>query len=354
MRNKYDGILLFSGGLDSILAGKLLVGQGLKILGVHFSSPFFGSPEKITAWSHAYGLELCNEDIGAEFAQMLTKMPPHGIGSTLNPCIDCKIMMLANARRLMREVGAQFVATGEVTGQRPMSQRRDALDIIAAKSGLGERLLRPLCAKLQKITPAEEQGLVNRESLLAISGRDRKSQLSLAKEMGIDPIPGPGGGCLLTQRENARKYWPMLRPLWQQGKETPCDLVSDFNLTHLGRILFRRNTNSILCVGRNERDNAALKAFAQKDDIILRLPFPGPLGIARRGRTWTCAILEEACAVFANYSPLARKMAAPVEVIAGGQIISVIPGPDPAWHLPTWPEVAEELRLCRKEWLQTR
>ena len=205
--------MLFSGGLDSILAAKVLEEQGLRVRCLHCHSPFFGEPSAVPRWRRRHALDIDALDVADDFCAMLRERPAHGFGKTLNPCVDCKILLLRRARRYMEEVGACFLATGEVLGQRPMSQRRDVLNVIRREAGVGDILLRPLSARLLEPTPMETSGLVDRERLPAISGRGRHAQLELARHFGLTDIPTPGGGCKLTEKENARRYWPVLAHL---------------------------------------------------------------------------------------------------------------------------------------------
>ncbi|MFP4397392.1 MAG: tRNA(5-methylaminomethyl-2-thiouridylate) methyltransferase, partial [Desulfonatronovibrio sp.] len=210
-QRKYHGLALFSGGLDSILAVKMIQNQGLEVLGLHFISPFFGQPELIPEWEKNYGLPIMPVDISQDFVKMLLSGPSHGLGKIMNPCLDCKILMLKKARQLLQDFQAGFIISGEVSGQRPMSQRRDALNIIIRDAEVKRFLIRPLSAKLLPPTEAEETGLVNRSRLGSISGRGRKKQLEMAAKMNIHPLPTPAGGCLLTEMESSRRYLPLLR-----------------------------------------------------------------------------------------------------------------------------------------------
>ena len=173
MKN-YDGIALFSGGLDSILAARLLMEQGRSIKCLHFFSPFFGHPGRVEHWQEVYGLDITAVDASAAFVDMLRRGPAYGFGSAMNPCVDCKILMMRMARECMEEYGAKFLVSGEVLGQRPMSQRRDTLNVIRRDAEVRDILLRPLCAKLLDPTAAEESGLVDRSRLLGLNGRGRK------------------------------------------------------------------------------------------------------------------------------------------------------------------------------------
>ena len=191
-------ITLFSGGLDSLLTAKLLERQGLTVRCLHFTAPFFGSAASVPHWRQEYGLDIAVQDVSEAFAALLRAWPAHGFGKVLNPCVDCKILLLREARKYMEAVGAQGLATGEVLGQRPMSQRRDTLNVILRDAAVRDVLLRPLSALHLPPTPLEESGLVDRDRLLGIWGRGRQDQLALAREMGIREVPTPGGGCRLT------------------------------------------------------------------------------------------------------------------------------------------------------------
>ena len=180
-----DAIVLFSGGLDSILAAKVLEEQGLEVLCLHCISPFFGSRHSIDRWKKIYSLNIVSLDVGREFMQMLCRWPAHGFGKVLNPCVDCKILLLTQAKKYMDKIGATFLATGEVLGQRPMSQRRDTLFLISREANVRDCLLRPLSAQHLPPTPMEENGLVNRDLLPAIAGRGRSEQLNLPQNSNL-------------------------------------------------------------------------------------------------------------------------------------------------------------------------
>ena len=219
---------LFSGGLDSILAARLIMEQGLVVRCLHFVTPFFGKPQLIPHWEKVYGLEVEAVDVGEAFVRLLRERPAHGFGKVMNPCVDCKILMMRKARELMKKWGASFLISGEVLGQRPMSQRRDTLNVIRRDAEVKESLLRPLSAQLLDPTAPEISGLVDRNKLLGIFGRGRKSQMALADQMGLKEIPTPAGGCKLAEKENSRRYWPVLTRL----KEPT---VEDFELSNIGR-----------------------------------------------------------------------------------------------------------------------
>ena len=310
MSNQPDIIVLFSGGLDSILAAKVLERQGLKVRCLHFITPFFGSAKAVPYWRKVYDLDIVGQDVGEDFANMLRQRPEHGFGKVMNPCVDCKILLLRKARIYMESVGAKGLATGEVLGQRPMSQRRDTLHLIMRDAGVSGILLRPLCATHLPLTQMEESGLVDRTKLLSFSGRGRRDQLDLAAELGITEIPTPGGGCRLTEKENARRYWTVLTLL-------PCASNEDFTLANLGRQFWHHEDGEHywLCIGRNGADNDKLAAAVQPDDMLLRLrDLAGPMALARHGAGWPRHVLESAAAQAASYAPKAVASGGPVAV----------------------------------------
>lgn len=323
--SSYDAIALFSGGLDSVLAARMIQDQGLAVKCLHFVSPFFGKPEKIPYWRKVYGLDITAVDIGDAFAAMLAARPAHGFGRALNPCVDCKILMISTARERMADYGAKCILSGEVLGQRPMSQRRDTLNIIRRDAGVRDVLLRPLSAKLLDETPVETNGLVDRARLGSISGRSRKAQLDLAASFGIKDIPAPAGGCKLTEQENSRSYWPVLRHM-------PRPAGNDFSLAGSGRQYwsFEADPPLWLCVGRNQADNEALLGLARPGDLLFKTAsFPGPVSLARPlpGQEWDPAAVAAAAAFTASFSPKAVR-----SFEANGKAIQVkvCPGSDPA------------------------
>lgn len=351
----YDGIALFSGGLDSILAARLLMDQGRSIKCLHFVSPFFGKPGRIRHWEKVYGLDIEAVDVGDEYAALLAAGPVYGYGSVLNPCVDCKILMMRRARDLMERYGARFIVSGEVLGQRPMSQRRDTLNVIRRDAGVRDLLLRPLCALRLEPTAVEESGLVDRERLLGISGRGRKDQLDLAARMGITDIPTPAGGCMLTEKENARRYWPLLTRLARPG-------AADFALANVGRQLWHGDW--WLSVGRNQADNEAFASLARPGDLLFKVAgFPGPLALghaaAPHRSSWTGDATLAAASLVASYSPKACRAAeagdglVPVRVTPAGndgeaRIVNVVPTRDTVFAEPTWEDARLALQALHK------
>jgi len=243
---KTGALFLFSGGLDSILAVKLLQEQGIKVAGLTFVSYFFNSDlAKESAKNLDIKLKII--DFSDEHLDMV-KNPQYGYGKAINPCIDCHILMLKKAKEISEKF--DFVATGEVLGERPMSQNKRALELIAEQSGLKDYLLRPLSAQLLEPTVPEKNGLVARNKLLDISGRSRKRQIVLAKKWGIKEYPTPAGGCLLTDFQFGRR----LKELFKQWPDCRGD---DVRLLKLGRHFWVKDNKII--VGRNQTENKEIK-----------------------------------------------------------------------------------------------
>lgn len=272
-----EGVLLYSGGLDSLLSARLLMDQGIDLLGIQFLLPFVPpdhDPARSDAARFARGIGLRLEFIRCDMEYMeMAKNPPHGYGKRMNPCIDCKIFFLKKARSVMEREGASFVATGEVVGQRPMSQMRHMLNHIEKQSGLNGRLLRPLSARLLKPTVAELSGMVNRELLLGISGRSRAEQLAMAERFGIREYSSPAGGCLFTDRQIAGR----VKDLYDHVKDFS---LLDVYLLGVGRHL-RLNERLKIIVGRNEPENRELWKFRETADLFLEPEFKGPSVFAR-------------------------------------------------------------------------
>ena len=345
----YHALALFSGGLDSLLSAKTIMAQGLDVLCLHFVSPFFGKPHKLDHWRDLYGLDIVPVDVSAPYVAMLANGPTHGLGKILNPCVDCKILMLRRAKALLATYGASFLISGEVIGQRPMSQRRDALDIISRDAEVRDILLRPLCAKKLLPTTAETSGLVDREKLHCISGRSRKDQLGLARDFGITEIPTPAGGCLLTEKESARRYYPLFERL-------PAPTAGDFAVANIGRQYWAGPL--WLAIGRNLEDNNRLEELAREGDLLFTArDYPGPACLARRhaGAVWDAAAVADAATFAASFHPKV--------VAAGGEVVMEVAGfagpplrVAPArqtplgWHEPTWDETLagkrQRFKIC--------
>lgn len=261
---------LLSGGLDSSLAALTLKRQGIDVTCIAFATPFFGAGRARLA-AQQMEIPLIVQDIGEIHLEMV-KNPRYGYGKNMNPCIDCHAMMFRLAGERMAEGGFDFLFSGEVLGQRPMSQNARALNSVANYSGHPDRILRPLSAKLLPITPMEEQGLVDREQLLDIQGRSRKPQEALAKQWGLKEYPPSGGGCLLTEKSFSNR----LRDLFEHN---PDATVVEAELLKAGR-QFRLSDSCKLILGRKQADNDRIKELAQPGDILLRADnFSGPQGL---------------------------------------------------------------------------
>lgn len=300
MNRKYDALALLSGGLDSILAMRTVMDQGLAVLGLHFMTPFFGKPHLIPFWRDHYGIEVEAVDIGERYVDMLLSGPSQGFGKWLNPCIDCKIAMLGRAVELMPTYGAAFLVSGEVLGQRPMSQRADALNVITKRAGVRDLLLRPLCARNLPQTPMEESGLVDRARLLDWRGRGRRPQYELAERYGFTEIPTPAGGCCLTEVQGAARF---VQLLLHRPRPEPVD----FRLARAGRQYWAGP--HWLAFGRTAEDNAELEACLVPDDYAFKLAdFPGPLAVARPlAGEWAAEAVRDAASLVASYATRARR-----------------------------------------------
>jgi tRNA-uridine 2-sulfurtransferase len=304
MNKRTKAIALLSGGLDSILAIKVLLDQGIDVIGVYFALPFCGPDEKgnsiIKEIADKLGIECCFEQMGDDYLEIV-KHPKYGHGTGMNPCIDCKIFMLRRAKQLMENVGADLVVTGEVLNQRPMSQHRIALNIIEKDSGLKGKLLRPLSATFLPETDAEKEGFIDRKKMLSINGRSRKEQLSIAKRNGIDSFIPAAGGCILTDKFFTKKFKDIL----EHNKNITLDEIL---ILSAGRH-FRFGGNKII-VGRNEKDNENLSRMKKAEDYIFELPeeIPGPTTVLQ-GPKSTDAI-ELAAALTLRYSDLKQETAA--------------------------------------------
>lgn len=313
MENRYDALALFSGGLDSILASKVIQDQGLKVLGLHYVSPFFGKPDKIEHWSKIYGVDIIAVDVSEQYIEMLMGDLSYGMGKLLNPCVDCKIFMLNHARTQLEKYGAKFLISGEVIGQRPMSQRKDALNSIRRDAKVSDILLRPLCARSFGPTPMEASGLVDREKLPHIFGRGRKQQLTLAREVyGFTEIPSPAGGCRLTEIENSARYFPLFRYLDKPD-------LNSFILANSGRHYW--SGMNWLVIGRNNSDNDRVEQCQREGDYsFLLVDYPGPFGLGRnmKSQSWDEKLILEAAAYVASYSGRATAAEGPVAVEVKG------------------------------------
>jgi tRNA U34 2-thiouridine synthase MnmA/TrmU len=277
-------IALLSGGLDSTLAILLLRRQGVDVTAVTFLTHFgcdisdsssCSSDSSSNAERYGFTVKLCH--LSDKFLEIV-KNPKFGHGKNMNPCMDCRILMLKEAKVLMEMMGADFVVTGEVLGQRPMSQRRDTFPVIDREAELVGRVLRPLSAKLLKPTIAETEGLVDREQLCGFSGRGRKPQMALAEEFGLTEYPAPAGGCLLTEPN----YSYRLREFLEHNANPD---VRDLSLLRLGRH-FRSPGGQRIVVGRNSEENEKIKPLTEQGDFNMWVEgYGSPLTLLEKGAT---------------------------------------------------------------------
>ena len=272
-------VALLSGGLDSQLAIKMMQEQGFDVSAVAIKTPFCdfdcgrGCGFEIRERADDLNVNLKTVYLGDEYIEML-KHPKHGIGAGFNPCIDCRSMMFDAAKKHMEDIGAEFIISGEVLGQRPMSQHAPALKTIEKESDLVGKIVRPLSAALLPEIDPEKNGLIKRENLGMIRGRTRRNQLDMAKKYGIENPPNAGGGCLLTEPHFGIKA----KDLFSHTKNPT---INDIDLLKIGRH-FRLDEETKFIVGRNKDENEMIKAIALPGDILLEAKdFVGPVSILR-------------------------------------------------------------------------
>ena len=275
---KKKAISLISGGLDSSIATKLILDQGIDVVGLHFTSSFASRRERLGGLqaiktAEELGIRIILKEKGPEYIDVI-RNPKHGYGKNMNPCIDCRIFMLRKTTEVMAEEDASFVITGEVLGQRPMSQRRPTIELIEKESGLESLILRPLSAKHFPLSRPESEGIVDRAQLLDITGRGRTSQFELVERYQLKAFGDPGGGCLLTEA----MYSNRLRDLFAHDKNFT---MFDIDLLNTGRH-FRINADTKLILGRNKGEKEKLHAMWVLPYILVyAIGFPGPLGILK-------------------------------------------------------------------------
>ncbi len=324
---KSKAVGLFSGGLDSILATRLVAEQGVTVVALNFRSPFdvagqTPSEERLSRMAQLLGASLVSLELGADYLELVRK-PALGYVRQMAPCLDCVVHMLVKAKQLAREIHADFVFTGEVVGQRAMCQNKRALRTIERAAGLEGRLLRPLSAKLLEPTIPELTGLVRRERLLDLKGKGRRRQIRLAHEFGIFDYPIPGIGCMLLDKNFAAR----VRELVEHDQLTP----NDIKLLKFGRH-FRLDSGAKVIVGRNEQENLALESSAQPDDVICRpVEVMGPT-VLIRARKQTKKDAEIAVRIAARFSDASEGKS--VKFACGDRTISVKPYSDE--ELASW------------------
>ena len=347
MQSQRKAVALISGGLDSMLAVRVIQEQGIHVEGINFFTGFCveghthairkkdrKKPKRNNAlWvAEQLGIKLHIIDIIEEYKDIVLN-PRHGYGANLNPCLDCKIFMVKKAREWMDAHGFDFIITGEVIGQRPKSQRADTLPVVAQESGAEDLLLRPLCAKNLPPTRTEREGWVDRERLYDFSGRTRKPQMALARRFGFEDYAQPAGGCcFLTDRQYSAK----LADLWQARGERRYEL-DDIMLLKVGRHI-RPAPHYKLIVGREEGENRFLEGYRKQFVHLRTTSHPGPLvlidGVV--GETE----LELAARITARYSQGRSAERVTVEITRPGEepceieVAPMPPGDIPEeWHL---------------------
>lgn len=273
-------IALFSGGLDSTLAMKLIIDQGIDVLAININTGFGSTKDRREHMENMcaqVGAAFKIVDIQNEYLQDVLFDPKHGYGKHFNPCIDCHAKMFAVAKRIMEAEGASFLISGEVMGQRPMSQNKDALQTVLNESNCDGLLLRPLSAKKLAPTLAELNGWVDREKLEGITGRSRDRQLELAREIGLTDFESPGGGCLLTDDNFGKKMFDFIKYDTFEVKDIP--------VMKYGRH-FRLQDGAKFVVGRNKEENEHLQNIENDKYIHLKtVGIPGPHGLLSKSAT---------------------------------------------------------------------
>jgi tRNA-uridine 2-sulfurtransferase len=332
-------VALYSGGLDSTLAILTVLRQGIEVKAVTFLNHFGCDISDRSSCSRnpfpaaeKFGFEVKLSHLSGKFLEIV-KHPKFGHGKNMNPCMDCRILMLREAKEFMDMAGAEFIITGEVLGQRPMSQRRDALDIIDREAGLRGHIVRPLSAKLLKPTAAEEKGIVDRQGLFGFSGRSRKPQIALAREFGLTDYPAPAGGCLLTEPN----YSHRLRELLVHDTDPS---LTDLQLLRIGRH-FRLGSGCKLIVGRNKAENELLLKMEQSEGAFLMVKnFGSPIAFLQKG--FEKEDIMTAAAICARYSD-----AKSLQVVA----VTVCSGPEefPVATSPARDETIEGFKIEKKE-----
>ncbi len=306
--------LLFSGGLDSIIAARLLQDMGFDVVGVHITSPLFEKDvDKVKELAEKVGIELKIVKAGDDYLEML-KAPVYGYGKNLNPCIDCKAYMLKKVKEI---AGNNPIATGEVLGQRPMSQRLDAFKKIEKLAGLEKKVIRPLSGKLLPPTVYEEEGLFNREKFLDFKGRSRKRYPEILRSLGLDEkeLPTPAGGCLLTEPSFSKK----VKDLSEHNELT----WENIELLKVGRH-FRLNGCKLI-VGRNKLENQKIENSAKSKDLVMKvIGIPSPSALLRCEKELKEDIKRLAASIVARYSDAPKDAPSEVGIFKNGKLIEKV------------------------------
>jgi tRNA-uridine 2-sulfurtransferase len=320
---KPKAVALLSGGLDSSLAVRMMLEQGFDIEAVAIKTPFCdfdcgkGCGQRVKEVADELGIKLRTVYFGEEYLRML-KNPKYGYGSGMNPCIDCRGMMYNAAKEHMKKTNADFVITGEVLFQRPMSQNNRALHIIEKETDMECKVLRPLSAKHLPPTDAEKIGLINRENMGDIKGRSRKGQLMLAKHFGISEPPNAAGGCLLTDPSFSKRVKDIL-----DHCDDDIPTLNDIELLKVGRH-FRITHDAKFIVGRNEDENEVIKALVADGDVIIEVKdYVGPTCILRC-KNYDDSLVIKCAAIAARYSDAPRHYLCKVSITVNGDKNEVI------------------------------
>ncbi|WP_278279254.1 tRNA 4-thiouridine(8) synthase ThiI [Syntrophomonas palmitatica] len=323
-RDKNEGDKLFSGGLDSQLAVCVIKEQNIDVIAINFVTPFFGASDRTRKAAQALGVEFYNIDISEEYIPGVLKNPVYGYGKNMNPCIDCHGFMLKKAGDMMPTFGASFLITGEVLGQRPMSQNKSSMNAVEKISGYRGYIVRPLSGKLLPATEPELQGWIDREMLLDLSGRGRGRQMELAEQYGITDYPSPAGGCLLTDANYSGRLRQYLQVCGKPGRQ-------ELEILKYGRHFYRDNL--LLVIGRNHSENERIQENTLDSDTLLKVADrPGPLGLIRPFGAMNTSNLEWAASLVARYSDAKTMNIARVKVFSpvcdDEQILNVVPAKD--------------------------
>jgi tRNA-specific 2-thiouridylase len=319
---KTKAVALLSGGLDSNLAVRMMLDQGIDVEALAIKTPFCdfdcgkGCGQRVREVADELGIKLKTVYFGEEYLRML-KNPKYGYGSGMNPCIDCRGMMYNAAKEHMKKTNADFVITGEVLFQRPMSQNNRALHIIEKETGMESKVLRPLSAKHLPQTDAEKRGLINRENMGDIKGRSRKGQLMLAKHYGMSEVPNAAGGCLLTDPSFSKR----IKDIMDHCDDIPT--LNDIELLKVGRH-FRITHDAKLVVGRNKDENEVIKALVANGDAIIEVKeYVGPTCILRC-KSHNDSLVMKCAAIAARYSDAPRKDLCKVTITVNGDKKEVV------------------------------
>ncbi len=314
--SKIKAVALYSGGLDSTLAILAMQKQGIEVTAITFMNHFgcdisdkSSCSKDPFAASVKFGFKVKLSHLSGKFLDIVKK-PKHGHGKNMNPCVDCRILMLKEAKDFMNMIGAQFIVTGEVLGQRPMSQRKNCFPLIDKAADVRGLVVRPLCAKLLPVTVPEEKGLIQRDLMYDINGRTRKPQMALAEKFGLTEYPSPAGGCLLTEPN----YSYRLEDLLEHNKDPD---YKDINFLRVGRH-FRFSPACKIVVGRNKDENNAIRSMLDPDDLILKVEGHGSPTTTLLGNH-TPEAVSVAASICARYSDAKHMDEISVAITTGGK-----------------------------------